>query len=155
MFDGGLSMPLIGYKLIVLMLIMEIKKKYSSKQVLMNMLKPMTQFCTAQEFNQLCNNLCMEKELKVCVKKLLRLSDHGLYKVKDLVAFESLRFKRELKLKRLAKMSQMGTLPYGDSTVFLATKALPRSKIPWTLTKQVLLKPVLNQFSSYKHLILI
>ncbi len=41
------------------------KKGDGPKQELIDSLKPMTQFFTAQEFSQCINNLCVAKELKV------------------------------------------------------------------------------------------
>ncbi len=81
-----------------------VKKAEEPKQEITDALKPMTQFHTAQEFQRFVNNLCVEKELKVRVKELVKYRKHGLTKVSELVPFEKQRFKHEAKLKRLAKV---------------------------------------------------
>jgi len=70
------------------------------KQELIDALKPFCQFNTCQEFKNLVDNLCFEKELKVRIKELLKYREHGLIKAEHLVAFEKLRFKREAKKNR-------------------------------------------------------
>ncbi len=93
-----------------------VKRGDGPRQELIDALKPLTQFFTCQEFTQFINNLCVEKELKVRVKELIRYREHGLKKISELIAFESDRFKRELKLKRLAKTKN---LQVNASTKFL------------------------------------
>ena len=90
-----------------------VKKGDGPRQELIDALKPMTQFYTAQEFAQCVTNLCVEKELKVRVKELLRYRENGLRSTDELVPFECERFKRELKVKRLAKMKMIygGAIP--------------------------------------------
>ena len=46
---------------------------------------------------------CAEREAKVRIKELVKYRDHGLRKNADQVPFECERYKRELKVKRLAK----------------------------------------------------
>lgn len=48
----------------------EVKKSDGPKQELIQALKPLTQYNTAQEYCQLINNLCTEKELKVRTTEL-------------------------------------------------------------------------------------
>ena len=74
------------------------------KKELQNALKSFNQFLTAQELHQFINTLCIEKELKVRIKELLKYREHGITKQAQLVPFEQLRFRRELRLKRLAKL---------------------------------------------------
>ena len=57
---------------------------------------------------QFVNTLCVEKELKVRIKELLKYRDNGLTKQSQLVPFEQLRFRREVRLKRLAKVKGGG-----------------------------------------------
>jgi len=82
--------------------ILKIKKQGTEgpKQELIDALKPFCQFNTCQEFKNLVDNLCFEKELKVRVKELLKYREAGLMKAEHLVAFEKLRFKREAKKNR-------------------------------------------------------
>jgi len=70
------------------------------KQELIDALKPFCQFNTCEEFKNLVDNLCFEKELKVRIKELLKYRQNGLMKAQHLVAFEKLRFKREAKKNR-------------------------------------------------------
>lgn len=84
-----------------------VKKGDGPKQELIDALKPVTQFNTAQEFSQFINNLCTEKELKVRIKELLKYREHGLRHISELVPFECQRFKRELKFRRLAKLKMI------------------------------------------------
>ncbi len=90
-----------------------VKKGDGPRQGLFDSLRPMSQYFTAQEFSQFVSNLCVEKELKVRVKELQKYRHNGLTTVADLVPYECARFKRELKLKRLAKMKMLfvGKLP--------------------------------------------
>ena len=74
------------------------------RQELMDSLRPLTQFYTAQEFSQFVNNLCVEKELKVRVRELCKYRGAGLTRIADLIPFEKQRFKEEQRLKRLAKV---------------------------------------------------
>ena len=57
---------------------------------------------------QFVNTLCVEKELKVRIKELVKYRDHGLTKQGQLVPFEQLRFRREIRLKRIAKLKAGG-----------------------------------------------
>jgi hypothetical protein len=50
----------------------------------------------------------VEKELKIRIKELIKYRDHGLIKQSQLVPFEQLRFRREIRLKRLAKLKAGG-----------------------------------------------
>ena len=82
--------------------ILKIKKQGTEgpKQELIDALKPFCQFNTCQEFKNLVDNLCFEKELKVRIKELMKYRENGLMKAEHLVAFEKLRFKREGKKNR-------------------------------------------------------
>ena len=93
----------------------ETKKSDGPKQELIESLKPLTQYNTAQEYYQLINNLCVEKELKVRVKELHKYRENGLTKVDQLCEFESARFKHQLKLKRWAKAAAASATPGGPS----------------------------------------
>lgn len=85
-----------------------VKRGDGPKAELIDALKGVTQFHTAQEFHQFINNVCVEKELKVRIKELLKYRDHGLTKMSDLVPFEKVRFKRELRLKNKKKSKSAG-----------------------------------------------
>ncbi len=80
-----------------------VKKGDGPKQELIDALKSVTQFHTAQEFQQLINNLCVEKELKVRIRELQRYRGSGLTKQDELVNFEKQRFKEHTRLKNRAK----------------------------------------------------
>ena len=82
--------------------ILKMKKQGTEgpKQELIDALKPLCQFSTCQEFKNIVDNLCFEKELKVRINELLKYREHGLVKSQHLVAFEKLRFKREAKKNR-------------------------------------------------------
>jgi transcriptional adapter 2-beta len=88
-----------------------VKRGDGPKQELIDAMKTLTQFFTAQEFQQFVNNLCVEKELKVRVKELCKYRQHGLTKVTELVPFERERFKLDAKLKRLAKVRPGAVAP--------------------------------------------
>ena len=80
------------------------KKKGDGKhQELMDAMKSLTQFCTAQEFHLFVNNICVEKELKVRIRELSKYRENGLKKQTELIPFETQRFKRETRLKARAK----------------------------------------------------
>ena len=79
------------------------KKGDGKQQELMDAMKSLTQFCTAQEFHLLVNNICMEKELKVRIRELSKYRENGLKKQSELIPFETQRFKRETRLKARAK----------------------------------------------------
>ena len=49
-----------------------VKKGDGPKQELMDAMKSLTQFCTATEFHQFISNICMEKELKVRIRELIK-----------------------------------------------------------------------------------
>lgn len=85
-----------------------VKKGDGPKKELLEALRNFNMFLTAQELHQFINNLCIEKELKVRIKELMKYRDNGLTKVSQLVPFEQLRFRRELRLKRLAKLKTGG-----------------------------------------------
>lgn len=89
-----------------------VKKGEGPKQELMDSFKSFTQFLTAQEQVSLVNNLCLEKELKVRTSELIKYRSHGLRNVSDLIPFEKARFKRELKLKRVAKQKNPAIAGY-------------------------------------------
>lgn len=74
-----------------------------TKQELIDTLKPYCQFNTCQEFKSLVDNLCLEKDLKVRIKELLKYREHGLMKVNHLVSFEKERFKREMRKRQKSK----------------------------------------------------
>lgn len=74
-----------------------------SKQELIDALKPYCQFNTCHEFKSLVDNLCLEKDLKVRVKELLKYREHGLMKAGHLASFERERFKREIKKRQKSK----------------------------------------------------
>jgi len=74
-----------------------------SKQELIDTLRPFCQFNTCQEFKSLVDNLCVEKDLKVRVKELLKYRDHGLMTVEHLPAFERERFRREIRKRSRSK----------------------------------------------------
>jgi len=94
------------------------KKGDGPKSELIEALKGVTQFHTAQEFHQFVDNLCVEKELKVRVKELIKYREHGLTKQSQLVPFEQLRFRRELKLKH---RRMKGKAPPPTTAKFLPT----------------------------------
>ncbi len=73
------------------------------KQEIMEALKTMTQFHTAQEFSHFIDNLCVEKELKVRVRELQRYRQHGLTKQSELIPFEKYRFKEYMRLRNNPK----------------------------------------------------
>ena len=91
------------------------KKGDGKQQELMDAMKSLTQFCTAQEFHLLINNICMEKELKVRIRELSKYRENGLKKQSELIPFETQRFKRETRLKARAK-SGFGFKTGGTST---------------------------------------
>ena len=94
------------------------KKGDGPKSELIEALKGITQFHTAQEFHQFINNLCVEKELKVRIKEIQKYRENGITKQPQMVPFEQLRFRRELKLKaRRLK----GKAPPPVSSKFLPT----------------------------------
>jgi len=79
------------------------------KQEIIDSLKCVTPFCTAQEFHNLINNLCVGKELKVRVRELIKYREHGIKKISELVPFEKQRYKQEMKLKqRKYKLNKTG-----------------------------------------------
>jgi len=92
------------------------------KQELIDRLRPLTQFFTAQEFSQFVSNVCVEKELKVRIKELIRYREHGLTSVEQLIPFERERFKRDLRNKRLAKV-RPGSVPAPATSRFLPTRS--------------------------------
>lgn len=92
-----------------------VQKGDGPKKELIESLKSFNQFMTAQEFHQFVNTLCVEKELKVRTKELLKYREHGLTKQSQMVPFEQLRFRREIRLKRLAKL-KTGTGGSGNCT---------------------------------------
>ena len=93
------------------------KKGDGPKAELIEALKGMTQFHTAQEFHQFVNNICVEKELKVRVKELLKYREHGVTKQSQLIPFEQMRFRRECKLKARRKVKN----PSATNPKFLPT----------------------------------
>lgn len=95
-----------------------VKKGDGPKSELIEALKGITQFHTAQEFSQFVDNLCVEKELKVRVRELIKYRQHGLTKQSQLVPFEQLRFRRELKLKH---RRSKGKAPPPTTARFLPT----------------------------------
>jgi transcriptional adapter 2-beta len=95
----GFGAKISPQKMLIANQVKAVKKGDGPKQELMDALKCVTQFHTAQEFHQFINNLCVEKELKVRVRELSRYRDHGLKKQAELIPFERQRFKREMRLK--------------------------------------------------------
>ncbi len=91
-----------------------VKKGDGPKQEIMEAMKSLTQFCTAQEFHNLINNLCIEKELKVRVRELIKYREHGITKQSELIPFETLRFKRRFKNK--PKLKSVGNSGSGTNT---------------------------------------
>lgn len=79
------------------------KEGVGPKQELIDALKPLCQFNTCQEFKSLVDNMCLEKELKVRLKELLKYREHGLMKAEHLDSFERERFKREIKKRAKSK----------------------------------------------------
>ena len=76
-----------------------VKKGDGPKQEVLDAMKGLTQFCTAQEYHQFVNNVCMEKELKVRIRELIKYRENGLKKQSELIPFETQRFKRETRLR--------------------------------------------------------
>ena len=97
------------------------------KKELIEALRCFNQFLTAQEFHQFVNTLCVGKELKVRIKELIKYREHGLTKVSQLVPFEQLRFRRELKLKRLAKLKTGGGSGTCTPTPAVSARFLPQA----------------------------
>lgn len=99
------------------------------KQEIIDSLKSVTQFCTAQEFHNLVNNLCVGKELKVRVRELLKYREHGIKKISELVPFEKQRYKQEMKLKqrkyKLNKTGSSGTSTPNPHFSSVGSKFLP------------------------------
>jgi len=83
----------------------EMKKADGPKKEIMTAMKSLTQFLTAQEFNNLISNICIEKEMKVRIRELMKYRDHGISKQSDMIPFERQRWKR-LNRKRLQKASK-------------------------------------------------
>jgi len=79
------------------------KKGDGPKKEIMDAMKSLTQFLTAQEFNNLISNLCIEKEMKVRIRELVKYRDHGLSKQSEMVPFERQRFRRFMKKKASKK----------------------------------------------------
>lgn len=98
--------------------LLKMKKEGSGgpKQELIDALKPFCQFNTCHEFKSLVDNLCLEKELKVRIKELVKYREHGLMKAEHLVSFERERFRRELKKRHKSKK-------YTDKTARLLPRA--------------------------------
>jgi hypothetical protein len=82
-------------------------------------------YCFHSQF-QFVNTLCVEKELKIRIKELIKYRDHGLIKQSQLVPFEQLRFRREIRLKRLAKLKAGG----GGSGSCTPVPAVPARFLP-------------------------
>jgi len=99
------------------------------KQEIIDNLRSLTQFCTAQEFHNLVNNLCVGKELKVRVRELMRYRESGIRKTDDLIPFETARFKRELRFKqrksKLKNNSGSGTNTPNPNLSSVGSKFLP------------------------------
>jgi len=87
------------------------------KQAIINAMKSLTQFLTAQEFHNLISNLCIEKELKVRIRELNKYRDHGISKQSDMVPFEQKRFRRlnKNRLKAKAKTNSGTNTPTMNS----------------------------------------
>ena len=66
----------------------------------------------------------MAKELKVRIKELYKYREHGVTQQSQLVPFEQMRFRREIKLKRLAKIKT------GSSGTSTPTPAAPARFLP-------------------------
>jgi len=89
------------------------KKGDGPKKEIMDAMKSLTQFLTAQEFNNLVSNLCIEKEMKVRIRELTKYRDHGISKQSDMVPFERQRFRR-INRNRLKKAASK-TKPVSNS----------------------------------------
>jgi len=76
--------------------LLKMKKRQDPKQELVDSFKPFCQFNTYQEFKNLVDNVCYEKDLKVRISELTRYRENGLMNPKHLISYEKLRFKREL-----------------------------------------------------------
>jgi len=87
------------------------KRGDGPKAELMEALRGVTQFHTSQEFHQFIHNLCVEKELKVRIKELVRYRENGIKRQSELVPFEKDRFKREMKLRQRKKKSASALAP--------------------------------------------
>ena len=81
------------------------KRGDGPKAELMEALRGVTQFHTSQEYHQFIHNLCVEKELKVRIKELLRYRENGIKRQSELVPFERIRFKREMRDRQRKKKS--------------------------------------------------
>ena len=87
------------------------KRGDGPKAELMEALRGVTQFHTSQEFNQFVHNLCVEKELKVRIKELMRYRENGIKRQCEMVPFEKGRFKREMKLRQRRKKTASALTP--------------------------------------------
>ena len=94
------------------------KRGDGPKAELLEALRGVIQFHTSQEFHQLINNICVEKELKVRLKELCKYRENGITQQSELVPFEKARFKRELKLRQRRKASK-SLISSSASTRFL------------------------------------
>lgn len=76
------------------------KNSAGPKQEVMDALKPFSQFNTCQEFKNLVDNICFEKELKVRLSQLKKYRNHGLINPHHSIQFEKMRIRRELKSRK-------------------------------------------------------
>ena len=65
----------------------------------------------------------MAKELKVRIKELHKYREHGVTQQSQLIHFEQMRFRRELKLKRIGSKIKNGNGSSGTSTPTPAASA--------------------------------
>jgi len=79
------------------------KNSAGPKQEVMDALKPFSQFNTCQEFKNLVDNICFEKELKVRLSQLKKYRNHGLINPQHSEQFEKSRIKRELTARKCVK----------------------------------------------------
>ena len=102
------------------------------KQEIMEKMKGLTQFCTAQEYMNLIENLCIEKEMKVRIRELTKYRNVGISKQTELIPFEKLRFRRENKKKYKQnksvgkKSSGTNTPTTNETSTFVQSKFLPK-----------------------------
>lgn len=105
-----------------------VKKGDGPKQEIMDAMKSMTQFCTAQEFHNFINNICVEKELKVRIRELVKYRDNGVTKQSELIPFEQQRFKRRnRKIVKNFSGSGSNTPTFASSSSSSGARFLPQA----------------------------
>ncbi|KAL7646716.1 UNVERIFIED_CONTAM: hypothetical protein RMT77_001969 [Armadillidium vulgare] len=73
------------------------KRSKDEKEIVYEKLRPISQFQTALEHQNLINSLCREKELKVRIRELLRYRRNGIQHVEECSEFEVARARRDKK----------------------------------------------------------